>query len=284
MRLLSADFDKDGTGSVASGLVDGVANWCEALAGGVSLQAALTRLLRAVHADAGMLVRTHRSDFRPVAIASHDMRAQVVERPLRVSYADGFFGAPMRVPRNASIWLGSVQANEADLECSPALREWQGSRGLKEFVVLVLAGGPTTRDHIELHFSQRLTPDVLNMLTALLPTLARTWAARQVGLVTRTVVNHRLASRPQLNDVTSRPILSATNPARLSRAEFRVCLLLSRGLSVAGISEELKLSDATIRTHLRNTYAKVHTSCLAELVFLLLSPQHAYQHSDVRCA
>lgn len=284
MSVLPAEFGKSDAGSAASDLVDGVANWCEALAGGVSLQAAMTRLLRAVHAEAGMLVRTHRSDFRPVAIVTHDARAQLVERPLRVSYADSFFGAPMRVPRSASIWLGSAQANEADADCSPALGEWQASRGLKEFVVLVLAGGPTTRDHIELHFSHRLTPDVLNMLAALLPTLARTWAARQVGLVTRTVVNHRIASRPTLADTTSRPILSASNPARLSRAEFRVCLLLSRGLSVAGISEELKLSDATIRTHLRNTYAKVNTNCLAELVFLLLSPRNAPDLSDIRCA
>lgn len=284
MSVLPAEFNGMGFGSAATGLVDGVANWCEALNGGVSLQTALTRLLRAVGAEAGMLVRTHRSDFRPIAIASHDMRANAVERPLRMSFADGFFGPPMQVPRSASIWLGSAQANEAGQESNPALTVWQGSRGLKEFVVLVLAGGTTVRDHIELHFNHRLTQDILQTLSALLPTLARTWAARQVGLVTRTVVNHRLASRPNLAEPTSRPILSSTNPARLSRAEFRVCLLLSRGLSVAGISEELKLSDATIRTHLRNTYAKVNTNCLAELVFLLLSPGTAGDVSDIRCA
>lgn len=284
MNVLPADFGNRVSGSVASGLIDGVANWCEALAGGVSLQAALTRLLRAVHAEAGMLVRTHRTDARPVAIATHDTRSQLVERPLRVSYADSFFGTPMLTPRNASIWQGSVLANDADPNCSPALREWQASRGLKDFVVLVLSGGPTTRDHIELHFSHHLSTDVLGMLTALLPTLARTWAARQVGLVTRTVVNHRIAARPTLPDATFRPILGPSNPARLSRAEFRVCLLLSRGLSVAGISEELKLSDATIRTHLRNTYAKANTSSLAELVFLLLSSKAAPDLADIRCA
>ncbi|MDO8313213.1 MAG: hypothetical protein Q7T25_14865, partial [Sideroxyarcus sp.] len=74
----------------------------------------MTRLLRAVHAEAGMLVRTHRSDFRPIAIASHDMCGLKVERPLRTSFADSFFGTSMRAPRNASIWLGSVQGNEAD--------------------------------------------------------------------------------------------------------------------------------------------------------------------------
>lgn len=284
MSGLPEEIEGLDSGSEVCGLVDGIANWCEALAGSVSLQEALTRLLRAVHAEAGMLVRTHRSDFRPVAIASHDMRGHKVERPLRTSFADSFFGAPMRAPRNASIWVGSVQGNEADADCNPALGEWQGSRGLKEFVVLVLIGGPVTRDHIELHFAHRLSPEVLQRLSALLPTLARTWAARQVGLVTRTVVNHRIASRPAFANPTARPILSTTNPARLSRAEFRVCLLLSRGLSVAGISEELQLSDATIRTHLRNTYAKVNTNCLAELVFLLLSPNSTPELAKSRCA
>lgn len=284
MNVWSNEFDGTGIGSVSSGLVNGVANWCEALNGDVSLQVALAQLLRAVHADAGMIVRTHRSDFRPVAIATHDTRAQTAERPLRMSFADSFFGIAMQVPRTASMWLGSAQANEADADCNPALREWQGSRGLKEFVVLVLAGGPTIRDHIELHFTHALSSEVVQVLSALLPTLARTWAARQVGLVTRTVVNHRQANRPVLSDTSARPILSAVNPARLSRAEFRVCLLLSRGLSIAGISDELKLSDATVRTHLRNIYAKVHTNSLAELVFLLMSSRPLVEYADIRCA
>lgn len=272
------------SGAGVSRIVDGVANWCEALNGSVSLQRGLIMLIRAVGADAGMIVRTHRSDFRPVAVASHDVRVNSVERPLRMSFADGYFGTPMRAPRSASVWVGSIQANEDSADCDPALREWQGSRRLKEFIVLVLAGGPAQRDHIELHFAQHLTPDVLHTLSALLPTLSRTWAARQVGLVTRTVVNHRHDSRRDVLSGLAAPILSPMNPARLSRAEFRVCLLLSRGLSVAGVSDELKLSDATIRTHLRNTYAKVNTGSLAELVFLLMAPRNMSDLPQIRSA
>jgi DNA-binding CsgD family transcriptional regulator len=284
MSEMSAEFDGLGFGSVTAGLVDGVANWCEALNGDVSLQAALVQLLRAVHADAGMIVRTHRSDFRPVAVATHDTRAVTAERPLKTSFADGLFGTVMQVPRTASLWLGSAQANEFDDGCNPALREWQASRGLKEFAVLVLASGPKVRDHIELHFSHRLSSEVVHVLSALLPTLVRTWAARQVGLVTRTVVNHRPSNRlPPANSGTL-PILSSLNPARLSRAEFRVCLLLARGLSVAGVSEELKLSDATVRTHLRNIYAKANANSLSELVFLLMSSRVPSEQTDIRCA
>lgn len=49
-----------------------------------------------------------------------------------------------------------------------------------------------------------------------------------------------------------------------------MCLLLGRGLSVTGVAEELAVTETTVRSHLRNIYAKTGTSGLAELVFALL--------------
>ena len=66
-------------------------------------------------------------------------------------------------------------------------------------------------------------------------------------------------------------ILGISNPAKLSRAEFRVCLLLSRGLSIKGVTDELSLSEATVRSHLRSIYSKTEASGLPELVYRLLS-------------
>ena len=66
-------------------------------------------------------------------------------------------------------------------------------------------------------------------------------------------------------------ILGVSNPANLSRAEFRVCLLLSRGLSVKAVSEDLNLSENTIRSHLRAIYAKTETASLPELIYLIMS-------------
>jgi DNA-binding NarL/FixJ family response regulator len=115
--------------------------------------------------------------------------------------------------------------------------------------------------------------------------MARTWANRQVGLVTRMVVNHRAAAEPAPARPVPAMILSPSNPARLSRAEFRVCLLLSRGLSVTGVSDELAVSEATVRSHLRSIFSKTETSGLAELVFALLrSKPDASAQSGLRCA
>jgi DNA-binding CsgD family transcriptional regulator len=61
-------------------------------------------------------------------------------------------------------------------------------------------------------------------------------------------------------------LLGMENPARLSRAEFRVCLLLGRGLPPEAVARELQLSQATVRSHLHKIYAKTGSTTLADLV------------------
>ena len=67
------------------------------------------------------------------------------------------------------------------------------------------------------------------------------------------------------------PILSADNPARLSRSEYRVCLLLRHGQSPDQMLAELGIKESTLRTHLSNLYAKTGARNLAELTFQLVS-------------
>lgn len=261
--------------------IDAIADWCDSLRGGLRLQDAFAGLAAGFRAEAGMLVRTALSDFRPARIAIWDRNGADSAYPLKRSFADGYFGSAMARPRSASLWLASEALGDHSELCDPALETWQEHRGLSDFMVLVLASGATTRDHIELHFRDRLSPAALASFEMILPTMARTWAARQVGLVTRCVVNHR---RPEPTAHDAAHLLSITNPARLSRAEFRVCLLLSKGLSALRIADELSVSEATIRTHLRNIYAKTDTTGLPELVYRLVKPQHQIDHSDVRYA
>lgn len=68
-------------------------------------------------------------------------------------------------------------------------------------------------------------------------------------------------------------ILDPENPRRLSRSEFRVCLMLSTGLQVDGISQKLGLTRPTVRTHLRAVLAKTGFSSVAELVLSLAQGQ-----------
>lgn len=264
-----------------SNTIDAIADWSDALRGGLRLQDAFAGLAAGLRAEAGMLVRTSLSDFRPARIAVWDRAGAQCAYPLNTSFADGQFGSAMSRPRPATLWLASDLVGDHSEFPDPALGSWQQRRGLAEFMVLVLASSATTRDHVELHFREALMPADLASFEAILPTMARTWAARQIGLVTRCIVNHR-RPEPRLPDVA--PLLSLTNPARLSRAEFRVCLLLSRGHSALSIADELNVSEATIRTHLRNIYAKTGTAGLPELVYHLITGRDRSDPSDIRYA
>ncbi len=271
-------------GSVKADVIEAIADWCEALHGGQPLKDAFAHLVSGLGAEAGMLVRTHLNEFRSSRIEMHDCRSDCGSHPLKTTFADGHFGPHLTKPRIASVWLGSAHVGESGANPAPALGEWQAARRMKEFAVLVLSGGPTTRDHIELHFREQLSRDVQASLGAVVPTMARTWATRQVGLITRTVINKRLSCDMERPGIAMTTLLSINNPARLSRAEFRVCLLLSRGLSALGVSAELSLSDATVRSHLRNIYAKTETSGLAELVFMLLGAHRPPDEVEARWA
>ena len=124
----------------------------------------------------------------------------------------------------------------------------------------------------------------LSALNDVLPAMARTWSSRKVGLITRSVINHRSDYAQHLDQSVRRPILGVANPARLSSAEFRVCMLLSQGLSVAGVCSELSLAEATVRSHLRNIYAKSDSANLAELIFRLIGPETSLPTSHVMSA
>ncbi len=281
------DFTTDGSGAgsrpdttITAALFDVIADWIEALHGRMPMQAAFDGLVRGLGAEAAILVRTHQSDLRPVRVLTCDLRARQAVCPLTSSFADGCFGPEIRHPRAGTVWIASSHAERPQAP----LADWQASRRLGDFVVLALSSGSGTRDHIELHFRRTPSPALQAALGALLPTIARAWASRRAGLVTGLAAASHAGARSLTRPAVSAPILSALNPARLSRAEYRVSLLLSHGLSATGAAEELGLSAATVRSHLRSIYAKTGVASLAELVFLLVAPAQTPVANDRRSA
>ena len=172
-------------GSQEAEIVDAIADWCDALHGNLTLQDAFSALASGLGAEAGMLVRTHQSDFKPVRVAVWDRLWARSSAPLQTSFADGYFGSALKHPKANSIWLASAHEFTPNDDPDPALGIWQARRKMQEYVVLVLSGGPAARDHIELHFAEVVPDAALATLAAVLPMMARTWASRQVGLVTR---------------------------------------------------------------------------------------------------
>ena len=238
-----------GQGSVRSCAMHAIVSWCEALNGSVSLQSALTELVSGLGAEAGVIVRTQMNDQRPVRIAMCDLARDTRHRPLQRTFADAYFGPLIHRARSATVWHARAHADDSTGD--PSLAVWQAARKMKEFVALILSSGTQTRDHIELHFRDFLSPGCESTIAAMLPDMVRVWASRKVGLITRSIINHRPGESLGFRGGTKEKVLDSDNPLRLSRAEFRVCLLLGRGLRVQAVASELSLSEATIRTHLR---------------------------------
>ncbi|WP_170311780.1 helix-turn-helix transcriptional regulator [Sulfitobacter sabulilitoris] len=186
------------------------------------------------------------------------------QSPLERSYGGALLGEFLTSAKIGSIWFKT----QVDAEIDVALAEFHRRRNLREMVVIPLEAQDRTVDVLELHFEHDMTPSQVDIVTMLAATLTGTWKNRSLGLMAGAVVLHRARAAHATLDA---PILSHQNPAGLSRAEYRVCVLMSRGLSVKSVRRELSISPSTLRTHLRHIYLKTSLSGQTELAHHLLT-------------
>ena len=257
-------------------VLDGIAGWCGGLHGSMPLAEALEALATGFGAESAALSRHLKSEEHPRTVAISDQRQIEIERPrLGRSLARDVMGYFYPSARASTVWFLSDHLDDPAWSATGTLTHWRAARDMNEIVVLVLASNQQQSDYIEFHFPRILARSEKLEFETLLPTIVRSWAGRMTGLVTQARMDDRvLRARAAVEADKIKwdaPILGMSNPAKLSRAEFRVCLLLSRGLSVKGVTDELGLTEATVRTHLRSIYSKTETSSLAELLYRILS-------------
>ena len=257
-------------------VLDGIAGWCGGLHGSMPLSDALEGLAYGFGAECAALIRHLKTESSPRTVAIVDRRRGESDIPkLGRALAPDVMGYFYEKSRASTVWFLSDHRDDADWTETGTLENWSATREIDEIVVMVLARNQQQSDFVEFHFDRPLERSEKLEFETLLPTIVRSWAGRKTGLVTQTRMDARVArarDAAQSDKVAwNAPILGMSNPAGLSRAEFRVCLLLSRGLSVKGVTDELGLTEATVRTHLRSIYAKTDTSSLAELLYRILS-------------
>ena len=242
----------------------------------MELNAALGALAQAVSAEVAVVSRESRADGKSRVVAEVDVKGtdRTVDQ-LRRAFSQDVLGNYLEKMRSGSSWFLSDHEDEAGYEITGALSAWRMSRGIVDIVVVGLQSSGLQRDFLEFHFTHELSRADKHAMESLLPVLVRAWAGRKAGLVTQARIDERFVrARATAKANKIKPdaaLLGTSNPAKLSRAEFRVCLLLSRGLSTKGLTDELGLSEATVRSHLRSIYSKTETSGLPELVYRLLS-------------
>jgi DNA-binding CsgD family transcriptional regulator len=259
-----SEVRSDNTLLAEVGLIGAIAQWCECLHGRDPLLRSLEVLGTGLNAEIVAVARYQRDGRNAARSVVWDRKGDDHNGAGKRCFARALIGTYFEAARPGSLWFRST------VETSGAndVAEFHAARQLRELAVIPLQTSSRFIDTFEIHFSDRLRSQQQVVLTSLAPVLARTWCNRAEGLFTEAL----LRASPATERADIGRILSAENPARLSRAEYRVSLLLSRGLSVPEVLAELSIRDSTMRSHLSSLYAKTRSSNLSELVFRLTSP------------
>lgn len=254
-------------------MLDGIAGWCGGLHGSMTLNETLGALASGCGATAAGLSRHYRGEHLPRSVALFDTQQRSDDVPtLKRPLTRDAMGYMYTKAKPATVWFLTDLLDDAAWSSSQILRNWRLSRDVAEIVVISLAG-TQNRDFVEFHFDAPLKYSEKLEFEALTPTIVRSWAGRKKGLVAETLMGGRARPAAEAKQAKTwlEPILSMANPAGLSRAEFRVCLMLSKGLPVKGVVKELGTTEATVRSHLRSIYSKTEVNGIAELLYLILA-------------
>lgn len=256
-------------------MLDGIAGWCGGLHGSMPLNETLGALAKGCGATAAALARHSRGEQLPRAVALFDTQNRSDDAPTLVRpLARDVMGYMYTKAKPATVWFMTDLLDDAAWSGTHLLKNWRLSRDVAEIVVISLVGAQN-RDFLEFHFDHALKHSEKLEFEALTPTIVRSWAGRKKGLVAESRMGGRkpVVTAAVRKKVWQDPIVSMANPAKLSRAEFRVCFMLSKGLSIKGVVQELGTSEATVRSHLRAIYSKTDANGMAELLYLILAEQ-----------
>lgn len=255
-----------------SSLFESVAILSEASQGRVTLLEALQRIGFQLRAEAAAMCRVDLSpENRSERAICHATKRSWTQDlgSFEVSFAAGVCGEDLASAQIGTVWRGTYE----DFDTKERLATIFRSRRLSETIIIPLQKNKSWGDFLELHFCDPVSNSFIDYLELLGPVLAGCWKSRSPGLFACSALSHRPARHGSSGH---RPILSVENPYRLSRAEYRVCLMLSRGLNNKTVVSELSVSMATLRTHLRNIYAKTDCASQPELVHKLLSSHQSW--------
>lgn len=264
-ELSSSDRKGIPIGAVEIGMIGAIARWCECINGHGKLEKALALIAKSLGAEAAALTRAARNTAggcKSVFYDAPNTRSGMF--PLQRSFARAVLREYFDQSKVGAIWFKSMIDQDGD----PALSKFHSQRMFAELAVIPLTTGEKSFDFLELHFPSQLCGNQHAILNIVASTLSTTWKNRTPGLITGQLVSSRNAA---VQDSLASPILSFENPARLSRAEYRVCLMLSKCLTNKQIRFELGICNSTLRAHLRHIYPKAKVTSQAELTHHLLT-------------
>jgi hypothetical protein len=223
--------------AVEGAMIGAIAQWCECLQGGAPVRQAMEMLADSLGVEALALTRAARDPGAELNSLFFDYTAKSErDDALDRSYATSVLGPYFRQPKPGSVWFKTL----TEIEPDPRLERFHRRRHFTELAVIPLSVEEKSSMFLEMHFSVHRGVGQHALINMCAPTLADTWSRRKPGLMTELILKR---NRPNPTPMSTAPILGADNPAGLSRSEFRVCLLLSRGLSTKAIRAQQRISE-----------------------------------------
>lgn len=262
--------------SVFSSSASAVSAWVEGTRSGASLDPVLGDLSTLLAADAAFLTRTESGEKKSRVISScRGSRAGDATR----TYSAPLFGI-LLAQNGAPAGIGSVHALDEVLAAThPRVLEWiapsLASSGTRYGLGVVLDRHDRGLDVLEFHYAAEPSSFRRSVFSAIAGELANSWMRRLPGTGERRarLSQHKAASMPQ--SLAAQDILSAENPAGLSRSEFRICMMLREGYHLQDICARLGVQKTTARTHLSAIYAKTGMSGQIDLLRSLLTERRS---------
>jgi DNA-binding CsgD family transcriptional regulator len=207
---------------------------------------------------------------RRQTIATLDNGPDRSSRPLIREIGPALVPEDLRYVQAGTLWtLAELHPPHCDT-IESRCRLWMEDRGFRDAGVIVLGHSGGAVDVLEFYSVVEISGRLRRECETLAAFGAVAWGRRPAGRVA-----HWLRATPQITPRVAQPAmedpLSAANPWKLTAAEVRICALVRAGCDPADIVTRTGNSIATVRTHLRNIYAKAQITGQVALVRLLMA-------------
>lgn len=250
--------------------------WTECLHGTGDLRAAMSSLSRCVRADCAVLIRAHIPSGKQRILSSYDCKAATGAFPMTRPLGLDLITIPPHRARGGSLWSLRDPSHAEDDRLDPQQHHWLTQRAIADVILVVLGHATGVIDLLEFHLPRRLDRHHYDQMDTLAQAIAFAWNRRPEGRIARLMSNAPSVTRRMAPDPSSAPeALSSANPWQLTATELRICTLIRDGLAATDIVSAFGVAESTVRSHLRNIYAKAEVTGQVGLIHKLLDDQAA---------
>ncbi len=234
----------------------------------MAIEQALTQIVSGFGAVSGTLSRIKLTTGSARVIASTGPTSKHELSGFNSSFAYPVMGDEVsKLKHGALILMSELEVARSSLD--PAIENWLIRGGLSDVGFICLTRDKRWADFLELHFAEPPNGAWSTACEWGAAAFARTYSIRRPGLVTEALVRH--SDKIKEYDCQDWPILGPENAAGLTRSEWRVCVLVSRGLMAKAVASEIGVEVSTVRSHLRKIYLKTNLGSYHQLARRLVS-------------